>query len=295
MENGKITILAPAKINLYFGVTGMRADGYHEVETVLQTVNLFDRITVAVSAGEGRQISVLCRELADLPQEKNLAYKAAEAFLSAADDENIRVEISIEKKIPDKAGFGGGSSDAAAVIIALNTLSGDRFSMAELFGIGASVGADVPFCIKKGTVKATGFGEMLESCAPMPDCCILLAVPNGEKTSTAEAYAAIGSGVGTSSLSAMLSALSECDMSKISVSMRNDFEAVQRAASPSLALCERLRSLGAEAAMLSGSGAGVFGIFGSVREAKAAKEEIENDTRVFVCAPARRDYAYIEK
>ena len=90
MENGKITILAPAKINLYFGVTGMRADGYHEVETVLQTVNLFDRITVAVSAGEGRQISVLCRELADLPQEKNLAYKAAEAFLSAADDENIR-------------------------------------------------------------------------------------------------------------------------------------------------------------------------------------------------------------
>ena len=102
MENGNITILAPAKINLYFGVTGIRADGYHEIETVLQTVNLFDRITVDVSAGEGRQISVLCRELADLPQEKNLAYTPAEAFLSAADDENIRVEISIEKKIPDK-------------------------------------------------------------------------------------------------------------------------------------------------------------------------------------------------
>lgn len=295
MENGNITILAPAKINLYFGVTGIRADGYHEIETVLQTVNLFDRITVDVSAGEGRQISVLCRELADLPQEKNLAYKAAEAFLSAADGENIRVEISIEKKIPDKAGFGGGSSDAAAVIIALNTLSGDRFSMAELFGIGASVGADVPFCIKKGTVKATGFGEMLESCAPMPDCCILLAVPNGEKTSTAEAYASIGGGEKESSLPAMLSALSECDLQKISDAMRNDFESVQSADSPSARLKNRLVSLGARAAMLSGSGAGVFGIFNSVREAKAAKEEIENDARAFVCAPARRDYAYIEK
>ncbi len=295
MENGNITILAPAKINLYFGVTGMRADGYHEIETVLQTVNLFDRITVAVSAGEGREISVFCRELSDLPQEKNLAYKAALAYLSAAEENNIKVEISIEKKIPDKAGFGGGSSDAAAVMLALNTLSGDRFSMAELFGIGASVGADVPFCIKKGTVKATGFGEMLESCAPMPDCCILLAVPNGEKTSTADAYAAIGEGDGKSTLSAMLSALSECDINKISAAMKNDFETVQRPDSPSEQLKNRLLSLGARAAMLSGSGAGVFGIFGSVREAKAAKEEIENDARAFVCAPARRDYAYIEK
>ena len=295
MENGNITILAPAKINLYFGVTGMRADGYHEIETVLQTVNLFDRITVAVSAGEGREISVFCRELSDLPQEKNLAYKAALAYLSAAEEDNIKVEISIEKKIPDKAGFGGGSSDAAAVMLALNTLSGDRFSMAELFGIGASVGADVPFCIKKGTVKATGFGEMLESCAPMPDCCILLAVPNGEKTSTADAYAAIGEGDGKSTLSAMLSALSECDINKISAAMKNDFETVQRPDSPSAQLKKRLLSLGARAAMLSGSGAGVFGIFGSVREAKAAKEEIENDARAFVCAPARRDYAYIEK
>lgn len=295
MENGNITILAPAKINLYFGVTGMRADGYHEIETVLQTVNLFDRITVTVSAGEGREISVFCRELSDLPQEKNLAYKAALAYLSAAEEDNIKVEISIEKKIPDKAGFGGGSSDAAAVMLALNTLSGDRFSMAELFGIGASVGADVPFCIKKGTVKATGFGEMLESCAPMPDCCILLAVPNGEKTSTADAYAAIGEGDGKSTLSAMLSALSECDINKISAAMKNDFETVQRPDSPSEQLKNRLLSLGARAAMLSGSGAGVFGIFGSVREAKAAKEEIENDARAFVCAPARRDYAYIEK
>ncbi|MEI3152770.1 MAG: hypothetical protein V8S82_03860 [Eubacteriales bacterium] len=181
MENGNITILAPAKINLYFGVTGIRADGYHEIETVLQTVNLFDRITVAVSEGEGRQISVLCRELADLPQEKNLAYKAAEAFLSAADDENIRVEISIEKKIPDKAGFGGGSSDAAAVIIALNTLSGDRFSMAELFGIGASVGADVPFCIKRAPSRRRASEKCLKAALPCRIAVFFLPCRTGRK------------------------------------------------------------------------------------------------------------------
>lgn len=295
MENGKITILAPAKINLYFGVTGMRSDGYHEVETVLQSVNLFDRLTVSASEGNGREVSVLCRELSDVPESENIAYKAAQAYLSAAEEDNIKVEIPIEKKIPDGAGFGGGSSDAAAVIIALNTLSGDRFSLAELFEIGATVGADVPFCIKKGTVKATGFGEVLESCAPMPDCCIVLAVPNGEKVSTAQAYAAMDDAGYPSEIGAMLSALSECDIKKIASAMKNDFERVQEDGCASAQLKEKLLSLGAVAAMLSGSGAGVFGIFDSVKAAKAAKEALDDEAKVFVCAPARRDYAYVEK
>lgn len=295
MKNGKITILAPAKINLYFGVTGMRSDGYHEVETVLQSVNLFDRLTVSVSEGNGREVTVWCRELSDVPESENIAYKAAQAYLSAAEEDSIRVEITIEKKIPDGAGFGGGSSDAAAVIIALNALSGDRFSLAELLSLGATVGADVPFCIKKGTVKATGFGEVLESVAPMPDCCIVLAVPNGEKVSTAQAYAAMDDAGYPSGIDAMLAALSECDMKKIASAMKNDFERVQKNGSASSQLKEELFSLGATAAMLSGSGAGVFGIFDSVKAAKAAKEALDDEAKVFVCAPARRDYAYVEK
>lgn len=129
----------------------------------------------------------------------------------------------------------------------------------------------------------------------MPDCCIVLAVPNGEKVSTAQAYAAMDDAGYPSEIGAMLSALSECDIKKIASAMKNDFERVQEDGCASAQLKEKLLSLGAVAAMLSGSGAGVFGIFDSVKAAKAAKEALDDEAKVFVCAPARRDYAYVEK
>lgn len=293
MMNDKVVILAPAKINLYFGVTGMRSDGYHEVETILQTVNVFDRITVEALPSGG--ISVSCRELSGVPENENTAYRAAAAFLSAAGMDNTGIKITIEKKIPDGSGLGGGSSDAAAVILALNRMTGEKFTLAELFGIGASVGADVPFCIKKGTVRATGFGENIISCTPMPDCHIVIAVPDGERVSTAEAYSRLAPGGYPSGFDSALAALSSCELKTIAATMKNDFEKILPENSGSMKLKKLLYDSGATAAQLSGSGSAVFGLFGSLPAAKLAKEALDEFSKTFLCVPARRDYVYIEK
>ena len=295
MRNGKITMLAPAKINLYFGVVGMRGDGYHEVETVMQTIDLFDRVEVEVCDGEENAVHISCRELSWLKEEDNVAYKAAETYLDRAELEKTVVNINIEKKIPDGAGLGGGSTDAATVLLALNMLDDERFSLAELCDMAKTIGADVPFCVKKGTVTATGFGEILESAPPMPDCRILLAMPVGEKTSTAAAYAKLNDEGYPSSLGEMKSALAECDIGKMSAAMKNDFETITGKDSTSELLKCKMKELGAEAAQMSGSGPAVFGIFGTQAEAKAAKEQLDGMAELYICAPARRDYAYLEK
>lgn len=295
MENGKVTILAPAKINLYFGVIGMRGDGYHEVETIMQTVSVFDRVAVETSSSDGAKISVICKGLSGVDEKENIAYRAAEAYLNAAGITNADVKIKIDKKIPDGAGLGGGSSDAAAVILALNHMSGDKFSLAELFGIGASIGADVPFCIKKGTVCATGFGENIVSCAPMPDCRIVIASPNGEKISTAQAYSMLAPEGYPSGFAASAEALSSCELSKISLTMKNDFEKIMPEDGASMKIKRMLLENGALAAQMSGSGPAVFGLFSTLAAAKKAKEALEDIANTFVCAPARRDYEYMEK
>lgn len=295
MKNGKVTLLAPAKINLYFGVIGMRDDGYHEVETVMQTVDLFDRVSVEVCEGDDNAVHVSCRELNWLKEEDNIAFKAAAAYLYRAGIEKTVVDINIEKKIPDGAGLGGGSTDAATVLLALNMLDDDRFSLVELCEIAQLIGADVPFCVKKGTVTATGFGEILESAAPMPDCRILIAVPNGEKTNTAEAYSKLLPEGYPSGVEKIKSALAECDMKKMADAMKNDFEKICEVDSSSIKLKNKLTELGAAVAQMSGSGPAVFGIFKNQAEARSAKEQLDGMAELYICAPARRDYAYIER
>ena len=264
MENGKITILAPAKINLYFGVTGMRSDGYHEVETVLQSVNLFDRLTVSASEGNGREVSVLCRELSDVPESENIAYKAAQAYLSAAEEDNIKVEITIEKKIPDGAGFGGGSSDAAAVIIALNTLSGDRFSLAELFEIGATVGADVPFCLHGGCALCEGIGEKL---TPAPSAALPLLLVRGNRgISTGALFRSLDLGKKPARTfnpsSAMLNALEQGSPADIAAALQNDLLPAAVGFAPEIdRYIAAMQDAGALGASMTGSGSVVVGIF----------------------------------
>lgn len=295
MENDKITLLAPAKLNLYFGVTGMRGDGYHEVETIMQTVTVFDRVSVCAFHSDGMNISVECKGLAGVSERENIAYRAAEAYLSAAETDGANVNIKIEKKIPYGAGLGGGSSDAAAVILALNTIFGNKFTLPELFGIGASIGADVPFCIKKGTAQATGFGENLVSCAPMPDCNIVIALPDGEKISTAEAYAKLEPDGYPSEFAGALGAMSSCDLAVISEFMKNDFEKIMPDDGASMRIKRIMLQSGAVAAQMSGSGPAVFGLFRTLHEAKEAKALLDEMASTFICTPARRDYAYIEK
>ena len=192
---------AYAKINLSLDITGKRADGYHLLETVMQSVSLYD--TVRVERAE--EFSVSCSN-PHVPLQGNIAEKAARAFLAAAGLSG-GASIHIEKRIPMEAGMAGGSTDAAAVLRALNSLCGERFSRQELCSIGAGIGADVPFCVVVGTCLARGIGEQLTPLPSMMPCRILVVKPS-EGISTAAAYRMLDeSGLSLSGTAAVVQAL----------------------------------------------------------------------------------------
>ena len=293
----KITILAPAKINLYLNVGDKRPDGYHDIETVMQTVTLFDRLEVCKEEANGEAVvDVRCRDFMAPDGAGNIVYRAANAFFAATGIAQYRVSFVIEKKIPTEAGLGGGSSDAASAIIALDRLYGTALSLEEMCAIGATVGADVPFCVKKGTASAKGIGEILTSCAPIPDCAILIAVPEGSRICTAEAYGKIDaiSGGAPVSCDDALAAIATCDVDRIATVLFNKFELVTPEETGVTALREKLLALGAVGARMSGSGPAVFGLFHDMAAARAAKEQLDDGVASFVCLPARRNYPYIE-
>ena len=193
MENRKkITMLAPAKINVCLGVTGKRPDGYHDIDSVMQTVSLFDKVKVSLAENpKGKKIEVFCPGFDELNGENDIAYGMAQIFFEYTKTENYDVYIEIEKVIPMEAGLGGGSSDAAAVLLALNELTGEGLSEGELTAIGAKVGADIPFLLHKGTAFVGGIGEIITPCRDLPETAVLIAYPKSEKVSTGKAYKAI--------------------------------------------------------------------------------------------------------
>lgn len=293
----KITVLAPAKINLFLDVCARRSDGYHDIESVMQTVTLFDRVEITKYDGAmGAQIGISCSVSAVPSDERNIVYRVAKAFFAYVNIPMYHVDFFIEKKIPVEAGLGGGSADAAAAIIGLDRLYETKLSVEQMCEIGVIVGADVPFCIKKGTATAEGIGEILKSCSSMPDCAILIAMPAGSKISTAEAYRKIDSMENTphATLADMLEALRTCDLEALSRVLYNKFEAVTPEETGAASLREQMLSLGAVGARMSGSGPSVFGIFRTVAEAKHAADALENEARVFVCAPCQADVLAFE-
>jgi len=294
--SNSITILAPAKINVFLNVLAKRDDEYHDIESIMQTVGIFDRLIVTKNEtdGDGSVISVDCDD-ASLCGESNIVYRAAEAFFERCKIEKYNVEFYISKRIPKMSGLGGGSSDAAAAIIALNELYATGFSIAEMCEIGAVVGSDVPFLIKKGTCFVGGRGEIIESCTPMPECVITIAVPNDVAVSTKDAYAMIDLIDETAKIDDMKSALLECSLEKIGEKMFNKFERVLPPDSKIFEIKKKLTDAGSRAVLMSGSGSAVFALFDNVQSAKAAAESLEDAAETFVCAPVRRAYSYIEK
>lgn len=183
----RISIKAPAKINLTLDVIGKREDGYHEVEMIMTTVDLSDRIDI--SNREDGQI-ILDSSAGYIPTDRrNLAYQAAE-LLKNRMNINKGVHIYIEKNIPVAAGLAGGSSDAAATLIGLNRLWNLNLSLDELAKIGAELGSDVPFCVYGGTAMATGRGELIRPLPSPPPCWVVLAKPR-TGVSTADIYGRI--------------------------------------------------------------------------------------------------------
>ncbi len=263
-------LTAYAKINLFLSVRGRRPDGYHDIESVMQTVSLGDTVTVDAEAAEGSEIALTTTDPALPTGEGNIAYRAARAFLDEV-HASARVRIHIEKNIPVAGGLAGGSTDGAAVLRGLNGIFGSPMGADELCRVGASIGADVPFCIVGGTAATYGIGEIVEPTAPLPDCIVLIVRPH-ESVSTAEAYRKIDMlrGRDEKPMGDMLSALGGGRLDGVISSAYNVFEKVMPKDSEVFRVKDALCSCGARLAMMSGSGPSVFGIFGDEASADAA-------------------------
>jgi 4-diphosphocytidyl-2-C-methyl-D-erythritol kinase len=273
-----LTLHAPAKVNLCLSVLGRRPDGYHEVRMLMQAVGLFDQVTVRLAAGEG--VTVACNAKGVPPGEGNIAGRAAREMLYLA---GIRrgLAIDIHKNIPVAAGLGGGSSDAAAVLVACNRILGLGWDRKRLAEAGARLGMDVPFFLYGPTAHAAGRGEVLEP-LPSPDTFWVLLVNPAFETSTASVYL---------NLKMELTKKVDCNriaglsVSQIAASLHNDLETVTASVHPVIGEMERaLAEAGALGTRMSGSGPTVFGIFETESACRAAGQKLE--TRGWLLYPA---------
>ena len=283
------TELAYAKLNLFLDVTGRRADGYHDLTSVMHAVTLADTVTVRAQHADYSCVTVEMVN-SDVPaDERNLAYLAAEAFLEETGIQ-ASVFVRVEKAIPDRAGLGGGSADAAATLRALNAMFASPLSMDALVALGARLGADVPFCLVGGTRLCHGKGERMQH-YPMEDMAFVIVTPREEKVATPAAYAMLDEAFDNyeNEDGALHEALFDFFREDGIDGMYNVFEGVVLPSCPRAAhLRSRLIALGAKGAMMSGSGTAVFGVFDSEEAARAAAEELE-DAIVCTSAPAYFD------
>lgn len=286
----EITLKAPAKINLWLDIASKRPDGYHDIESVMQTVTLFDTLTIERLNSEERvrRITVSCSVDSLACDESNLCYRAAQEFFRAAGIGSFNVSVRIEKRIPIAAGLAGGSTDAAATLIGLNELFGTRFDRAELFEIGSGLGADVPFCIKRGISVTRGIGDKFSDCRRLPECYFVIAC-GGEGVSTPWAYRRLDEMYDFSErpdVSAFTSRLGGT-AEEIAAAAGNIFESAVLPVRPVAAgIKASMLENGALGALMSGSGPSVFGIFSDRETAERAADVLKKDG-VFasVCEP----------
>ncbi len=267
---GEITELAYAKLNISLDVLSKLPDGYHEMCMVMQSVSLCDTLRVSLRTDGAVRITT---DLCYLPcDERNIAARAARSFFSATGI-SAGCDIDIKKKIPVCAGMGGGSSDGAAVLRALNTLTGGTLNQAALEGIGSSLGSDIPFCVAGGTVLAEGKGERLTGLQRLPDCHIVICKPRFS-VSTPELFSKIDSRAikYRPDTAGILRCLQSNDLSGICQRMYNVFEDVLPSKPNDISLIKRaLLDCGALGAVMTGTGSAVFGIFPDEDSAACAR------------------------
>lgn len=255
-----IRLKARAKINLGLDVLGKRPDGYHEVKMVMQTVGIYDRLILTkIPEEEIRIVS----NLAFLPvNENNLIYKAVKLLKDEYHFEG-GVEIDLNKFIPVAAGMAGGSTDAASAMFGVNKLFDLNLSMGKMMELGVRLGADVPYCVMRGTALAEGIGEKLTRLTPVPHMWILVAKPP-INVSTRLVYEKLDlGGVGQHpDIDGIIQAIQEQNVEKIAMSMGNVLESVTIPLYPVIdTIKQDMLAHGAINAMMSGSGPTVFGIF----------------------------------
>lgn len=280
-------LLANAKINLTLDILRKREDGYHDLQMVMQAVTLADELTVSPAQGARGEAA---SNLSFLPTGgKNLAQMAAAAFRQAT-GLGGEVDVSIRKRIPVCAGLAGGSADAAAVLQAMNLLTGAGLSPLELARVGESVGSDVPFCVLGGTALAEGRGELLTPLPPLPPCHIVVCKPPFS-ISTPQLFGRVNVRkiVRRPDTAGITAALEAKDLAGVARRMYNVFEDVlePRRMAEINEIKAALIDCGALGASMSGSGPSVFGLFGGGDCAREACRRLKDSYRdVFLCGPA---------
>lgn len=280
-----VIVEAPGKINLSLDITGKREDGYHLIHSIMQTIDLYDTITLSCKKGTG--IYVSCDRTRIPCDENNLAHIAARRFFEAFSiSEPGALSIDLRKRIPAQAGLAGGSADAAGVLVGLNTLYEIHANPIALCKVGALVGADVPFCILGGTCEIEGIGEKIQPVSPLPACSIVIAKPI-QGISTAEAYQRYDTlnVPPRADVRALLRHLQCSDLPNISAELQNVLE--------SAASLEEIRTIkdimlrsGALGTLMSGSGSAVFGIMPNRNLAKRCMHKLyEVSESVFIVRP----------
>jgi 4-diphosphocytidyl-2-C-methyl-D-erythritol kinase len=265
----RVVVSAAAKVNLALEILGKRADGYHEIASVLVAVDLSDRLVLEEAAG------LELRAAPGIPTDgTNLALRAAERLAAAA---GVRrgVRITLDKRIPVAAGLGGGSADAAAVLVGLNRLWGLRWRTPALDEVAVALGMDVPFFLRGGWALATGRGEKLEPVRGVPLALVLVNPRAG--SSTAEAYARVTPALYTDGgrTRALLAALLRRHAARVAASLYNGLEATVAPLRPEIAQMEAaVRAAGALGAAMSGSGPTVFGVARSFEHARQLRARL---------------------
>jgi 4-diphosphocytidyl-2-C-methyl-D-erythritol kinase len=271
----EVSLRAFAKVNYALDVLGLRADGYHEIRTVMQSISLADEVGLQ-RATRGFELIAEPEEAEIGPPERNTVYLAWK-LLSRSTNDELPVTVTLRKKIPAGAGLGGGSADAAAVLVGLNELFGLGLGVEELRGIGAGIGADVPFCISGGTALGEGIGDALTPLRTPPAHRLVVAKPL-RSADTGMVYRLFDEAETESarSVDPVISALRSGDLHALAAAVGNDLAFVTAGLVPEVtALEQSLMESGALGTSMSGSGTAVYGIFRDEEAAGIARDRIE--------------------
>lgn len=277
---------AYAKINLGLDVVGRRDDGYHEVRMVMQTVNLFDRLFIKTIE---KDTIIIRTNKSFLPvNESNIIYKAA-VLMKETYGISGGLFFDLTKYIPVAAGMAGGSADAAATMVGINNMFDLGLTTERLMELGVGIGADVPYCIMRGTALAEGIGEKLTRLDPIPECQILVAKPP-IYVSTGAVYKKLDiEGLIHPDIDGMIDRIQKGDLKGVTSRFGNVLESVTISENPIIAeYKDSMKELGADNALMSGSGPSVFGVFSDVDMAGKAKTEFKSrysDAQVFLTRP----------
>ena len=282
-QRKSVTVLAPAKLNLALDVVGTLPNGYHDLDMVMQAIDLQERLVLRRSPYLNLRMPGSFVPV----NNKNTAIKAALAFFDYT-GLLAGVDITIHKAVPVRAGMAGGSADAAGVLVGMNELYGAKLSMSELCAIGATIGADVPFALMGGTCRVRGVGDLLKPLPPCPDCRFVVVMPSiGVSTPEAfQRYDQMGSPVHPD-CERQEAAVRAGDLAAICAAAGNALEHCS-GAQETPAICAKLNEHGALISQMTGSGAAVFGVFDGEDAARAAVQALQGSYKqVYLCRPVR--------